>query len=79
MTESFTQFVGFRLVLACAVGWVLIGPLVFGYVLVQLGWNTIGIELRWTLFVGFSLLIFSVLAGVLLGTAKLFGSIKNVR
>jgi hypothetical protein len=59
-----------RLVIIFALLWAVVGSFSYGYLLEHFGLNRMSIELKWSLFVGLSLLVVTIAAVVSIGATQ---------
>ncbi len=64
-----------RLVIALSLLWATVGAFLYNALIDYLGWGSMGIELRWTLFVALSMISVCIAAAIFLGVFLLFRSI----
>jgi hypothetical protein len=66
-----------RLVIVFSLLRAIVGSFFYGYLLDYLGWNRMSLELRWSLFVGLSLLVATIAAAFFIGISQLVLRIKR--
>jgi hypothetical protein len=70
--RTYSLWVFVELVIALSLFWAVIGPFLYQRLLISLGWNTIGLELRWTIFVFLTFAGVAVISLLFFGAYKLF-------
>jgi uncharacterized membrane protein YdcZ (DUF606 family) len=73
------MFIFLRLAVTLLLLWAVVGPFLYGYLLDYLGWNGLSVELKWTLFVGLSLVLAVIAAAFLIAVLRLLTRIWHVQ
>ena len=70
VAREYGMFVFLRLVIILTLLWAVVGSFFYGYLLDYLGWNRMSLELRWSLFVGLTL-VAAIAAAFFIGISQL--------
>ena len=71
VAREYGMSVFLRFVIVLSLLWAVVGSFFYGYLLDYLGWNRMSLELRWSLFVGLSLLVAAIAAACFIGISQL--------
>jgi len=68
---KYTMFVFLRLVIIFSLCWAVVGSWSYGYLIDYLGLGGMSLELKWSLFIGLSLLVVIITATLFIGASQM--------
>jgi nitrate reductase NapE component len=71
IAREYGMFVFLRLVIILSVSWAVVGSFFYKYLLDYLGWNRMSLEIKWSLFIGLTLLVAAIAAAFFIGAYQL--------